>query len=70
MLMSLLLILIFFGGALLGLLYALARVIVRRQYAENRLIPFGPFLAAAALLAFYFGDEVIAYYLHNILQMP
>ena len=30
---------------------------------ENRLVPFGPFLMAAGLIVFYFGDSIIGWYL-------
>lgn len=41
-------------GALFG--------IVQRLAGGGRLIPFGPYLLAGALLALFFGDAVISWY--------
>ncbi len=47
-----------FGGALLGTL-----VFVPISLRHKRLVPFGVFLAAAAAVAFVFGDAIVAWYL-------
>lgn len=54
---------IFFMGSVLGLVYAIVSMIFTRSKEGPMIIPFGPFLSAAALLFFYAGDEIITAYL-------
>ncbi|MCK4858292.1 MAG: prepilin peptidase [candidate division Zixibacteria bacterium] len=61
-------IIIFFGGALLGLVYAIFQMARSRQMRRTRLIPFGPFLSLAALIALFWGDYLIDFYLQHVLQ--
>ncbi len=63
-------IIIFFGAAVLGLIYAIIRMIVSSEARKSHMIPFGPFLSMAALIALFFGDTIIHFYLHNILMLP
>nr|MBN2277719.1 prepilin peptidase [candidate division Zixibacteria bacterium] len=56
---------IFFGSALVGLLVSLVLLYFSKKLRANRVIPFGPFLAAAAFIAILYGDRVIAYYINN-----
>lgn len=51
-----------FGGFLLGGVSAVL-LIVTRLRSRKDLVPFGPYLAAAALLAVWFGNAAIAWYL-------
>ena len=52
-----------FGGALLGTL-----IFVPMSFGkEKRLVPFGVFLAAAAGITFVFGDEIVAWYIRDML---
>lgn len=51
-----------FGGFLLGGVSAVL-LIVTRLRSRTDLVPFGPYLAAAALLAVWFGNAAIAWYL-------
>ncbi len=60
---------IFFGAALLGLIYALIRMALARHSAVGRMIPFGPFLAAAAMLAFFFGHRLLDFYFTRVLAL-
>jgi leader peptidase (prepilin peptidase) / N-methyltransferase len=51
-----------FGGFLLGGVVAIV-LIVSGLRSRKDLVPFGPYLAVAALLAVWFGDAVIGWYL-------
>ena len=48
-----------FAGALLGSL-----IFVPLSLKKKRLVPFGVFLAVGAVVAFVFGDAIIAWYGH------
>lgn len=48
-----------FAGALLGSL-----IFVPLSLKKKRLVPFGVFLAVGAVVAFVFGDAIIAWYMH------
>jgi leader peptidase (prepilin peptidase) / N-methyltransferase len=52
-----------FGGFLLGGLVAILLILTRLRSRKD-LVPFGPYLAAAALLAVWFGDVVVRWYLN------
>ncbi len=58
-------VLIFFGGAVIGLFVSIVLMIVSKNIRTTRVIPFGPFLAAAALIAIIYGDSIISFYLNN-----
>ncbi len=60
-------VLIFFTGAVIGLLASIVMMIVSKNIRSTRVIPFGPFLAAAAMIAIIYGDRIISYYLDNFL---
>lgn len=62
-------IIIFFGGALLGLIYALIVMLWSSETRQSRMIPFGPFLSLAALVALFFGDDLINLYATNFLNI-
>jgi leader peptidase (prepilin peptidase) / N-methyltransferase len=51
-----------FGGFLLGGVVAIA-LIVTRLRSRKDLVPFGPYLAIASLLALWFGDALVDWYL-------
>lgn len=44
-------------GALIGMLLMFVRVVEKR-----RPVPFGPFIAAGALTAYYFGEKIVGWY--------
>ena len=44
-------------GAVIGMLLMLLRIMKKRQP-----VPFGPFIAAGALTAYYFGDKIVQWY--------
>jgi leader peptidase (prepilin peptidase) / N-methyltransferase len=62
-------ILIFFGAALLGLIYALIYMIFSRRLRESRMIPFGPFLSMAAIIALFFGNYIVNLYVEKVLAV-
>lgn len=60
-------VLIFFTGAVIGLVVSIILMIVSKEVRSTRVIPFGPFLAAAAMIAIIYGDRIIEFYLNNFL---
>jgi leader peptidase (prepilin peptidase) / N-methyltransferase len=62
-------IIIFFGAAVLGLLYAVIVMIFSQRMRQERLIPFGPFLSLAALVALFFGNRLINLYVERVLAL-
>ncbi|RKX17425.1 MAG: prepilin peptidase, partial [Candidatus Zixiibacteriota bacterium] len=60
-------VLIFFAGAFIGLFVSIIMMIVSKNVRSTRVIPFGPFLATAAMIAIIYGDSIISFYLNNFL---
>ena len=60
---------IFFGAAVFGLIYALLQMAASRKEGAGRMIPFGPFLSLAAIVALFFGETLINFYVHDILAL-
>ena len=50
-----------FLGFLLGAVIGVALIVSKRKSRKDK-IPFGPFLAAGAVLAMFFGEPVIRWY--------
>lgn len=61
--------LIFMASACIGLVISLAIMGFSAKLRKERVIPFGPFIALAAVLTMLYGDQIIAYYLHNFLGL-
>lgn len=61
---------IFIAGAAIGLVGSIVMLIVSARLRKERLIPFGPFLAMAALAAIIYGDQIIHWYASNFLHLP
>ena len=59
------LILVFFLSSLLGALIGLALILAVKKFRSKRIIPFGPFLALATLVALFAGDSLIDFYLSH-----
>lgn len=59
---------VFISSAVLGLIGAAIMMALSRDTRESHQVPFGPFLAIAALLALFFGDEIISAYLKYIFR--
>ncbi len=58
-------IIVFFGGAVLGLLGSIVFILLSKEVRSRRIIPFGPFLALAAFAAMLYGDRIILFYMNN-----
>ncbi|HHS50357.1 MAG TPA: prepilin peptidase [candidate division Zixibacteria bacterium] len=54
-----------FAGALLGSIGGVIAMAFSKEAREERLIPFGPFLMAGGLVALYFGEGIISWYVTN-----
>ena len=52
-----------FAGSLLGSVGGIALMIAKGR-GRGTLIPFGPFLAAGAVICLFFGQEILIWYLH------
>jgi len=52
---------VIFFSALIGTCYALLLMFLNRAKRDTR-IPYGPFLAIAALIALFFGPQILAFY--------
>jgi leader peptidase (prepilin peptidase)/N-methyltransferase len=61
--------LIFLGGALVGMIVSLVWILFSKKVRSERLIPFGPFLALAALIVVIYGDQILRYYIDNFLTV-
>lgn len=59
--------LIFLGGAVLGTIISVLWMSISKKVRQERMIPFGPFLALAALLVIVFGDRIIRFYIDSFL---
>ncbi len=62
--------LIFLSSAVIGLVVSVAIMAVSSKLRETRMIPFGPFLALAAMLAVVYGDQIIRFYVVSIMGLP
>jgi len=59
--------LIFILSAVIGWVVAVLVMFFSAELRKTRMIPFGPFLAIAAILAITYGDPIIEYYIDNFL---
>ncbi len=62
-------ILIFISSAVIGLVVSLVIMIFSARVRETRVVPFGPFLATAAILSIVYGDQLISLYLANVVGL-
>jgi len=62
-------ILIFISSAVIGLVVSLVIMIFSARVRETRVVPFGPFLATAAMLSIVYGDQLISLYLTNVVGL-
>ena len=60
---------IFLASAVIGLVVSIAIMFFSAKLRQTRVVPFGPFIALAALVAIIWGDSLIAYYIHNFLRL-
>ncbi len=62
-------ILIFISSAVIGLVVSLVIMIFSAHVRKTRVVPFGPFLATAAMLSIVYGDQLISLYLTNVVGL-
>jgi len=62
--------LIFLSSAVIGLVVSIIIMTVSEKLRRTRVIPFGPFLALAAMVAILYGDQIIRFYAVTILGRP
>lgn len=62
-------ILVFIVSAVIGLVVSLVAMVFSSRLRQNRVIPFGPFLAMAALLSIVYGERIIDYYLTHFAHL-
>jgi leader peptidase (prepilin peptidase) / N-methyltransferase len=62
-------ILVFIGGAAIGLVASIILMIFVPGLRQQRVVPFGPFLATAAVVAMLYGDRIINFYVENFLRI-
>ncbi len=60
---------IFLSSAVIGLVVSIALMAVSSKIRKERVVPFGPFLASAAVLAIIYGEQLIDLYVTNFLQV-
>ncbi|MBD3257669.1 prepilin peptidase [candidate division GN15 bacterium] len=59
--------LVFISSAVFGLVISIVLMIFSAKLRENRVVPFGPFIAMAAMTAILWGDRIIHFYVSNFL---
>ncbi len=59
---------VFFASAVIGLVISLVLMYFSKRIRSTRMIPYGPFLAIAAMIAVIYGDAVISFYLNHFLH--
>ena len=55
----------FLGSAVIGLVISVILMGFSARLRKNRVVPFGPFIALAAVIAIIWGDSLISYYVHH-----
>jgi leader peptidase (prepilin peptidase)/N-methyltransferase len=59
--------LVFMSSAVIGLVVSLVLMIFSKALRKERLIPFGPFLSIAAVIAVAYGDQIIKLYMSTFM---
>lgn len=59
--------LIFMLSSAIGLVISVAMMTVSEKLRKERVIPFGPFIAIAAVITISYGDQIIDFYMQNFL---
>jgi leader peptidase (prepilin peptidase)/N-methyltransferase len=59
---------IFIAGSFVGLIVSLIIMLFSKKARETRVIPFGPYLAIAAIIATIWGDRLISFYINHFLR--
>ncbi len=60
---------IFFASAFLGLIISLAVMLFSKKLRETRMVPFGPFIAVAAIIAIIYGQQIIDSYINHFWRL-
>jgi leader peptidase (prepilin peptidase)/N-methyltransferase len=60
---------VFVASAVVGLVVSVVLMFFSPKIREQRVVPFGPFIAIAAVLAILWGDRIIAFYLHHFVGL-
>ena len=53
---------VFFLSSILALLYGIITLMTQRKTKEPLVIPYGPFLSGAALIYYFYGSAILAFY--------
>ena len=61
--------LIFLSSAVIGLFVSIIIMFISEKFRQERVIPFGPFLAIAAFLAIIYGENIINFYLGYVVGL-
>ncbi len=56
---------IFFASAFIGLVVSIIWMAFSKKVRSSRMIPFGPFIAIAAVVAILYGEKLIAFYINT-----
>jgi leader peptidase (prepilin peptidase)/N-methyltransferase len=60
---------IFFLSAVLGSIGGIIAIFLSSEIKKTRIIPFGPFIALAAIITVFWGDQLINFYLRTFLHL-
>jgi leader peptidase (prepilin peptidase)/N-methyltransferase len=60
---------IFMASAVIGLIVSIGLMAISAKLRRERVVPFGPFIAVAAVIAVVWGDRLIALYVDNFLHL-
>jgi len=58
---------IFIASAFIGLIVSLLIMLFSAKFRKDRVVPFGPFLAMAAVISIIYGDRIISFYINNFI---
>ena len=61
--------LVFISSAVFGLVVSIILMMFSEKLRKSRMIPFGPFIALAAMTAILWGDRIIAFYINNFVHV-
>jgi leader peptidase (prepilin peptidase)/N-methyltransferase len=60
---------VFLASAVIGLVISVVLMVFSARLRSHRVVPFGPFLAIAAMAAVLWGDRIISFYVANFLHV-
>jgi leader peptidase (prepilin peptidase)/N-methyltransferase len=59
---------VFIAAAFIGMIVSVGIMAISAEFRRNRVVPFGPFLATAAVIAIIWGDRIIGFYTATFLS--